>query len=134
MTPDVRPGDRTNLQFQESGAPMDFIGADTGPQLINRYAYVGNDPPNFRDPDAAAILGFEYYYAQGRGLCTGSEPGGVPGMCGGRSCGGRNIDGQGDAARSTLHPPTSNLQLPASRTLHRTQALPAPTPCAKVFA
>ncbi len=61
MTPDVQPGDRTNLRFQESAAPMDFMGADSGPQLLNRYAYVANDPLNFRDPGGAAIVGFEYF-------------------------------------------------------------------------
>ncbi len=61
MTHDVHPGDRTNLRFQEPGGPMDFMGADTGPKLLNRYAYVGNDPLNFRDPGGTAILGLEYF-------------------------------------------------------------------------
>ncbi len=42
MTPDVQPGDRTN------------------PQLLNRYAYVGNDPINYRDPSGTFLVGFEY--------------------------------------------------------------------------
>jgi hypothetical protein len=54
MTADPLGGDVGNLRFQESGGLN--RSPDTGPQSLNRYGYVANNPASFSDPRGLASI------------------------------------------------------------------------------